>query len=184
MIKENHLRIGIILGSTREGRVSPQVGEWIKANAESRQDAVYEIVDIKTYQLPLLGESNNLEGVNRWNEKIASLDGFVFIVPEYNHGMTGVLKNALDSAYEAWNNKPAGLVSYGSALGSRAAEQVRLVLGELQVADVRAQVLLSLFTDFIDGVEFNPHKRHLKNLNTMLDQLTRWAEAFQSIRNQ
>jgi NAD(P)H-dependent FMN reductase len=180
----NLMKIGIILGSTRAGRVSPQVGAWVKELAETRHDASYEIVDPKEYRLPLLGETDDLEGVTRWNEKIASLDGFVFVVAEYNHGMTAALKNALDSAYDAWNNKPAGIVSYGSALGSRAAEQVRLVLGELQVADVRAQVLLSLFTDFKDGEIFQPKSMHQAKLHLLLDQLVRWGEAFRSVRKQ
>lgn len=181
-MKDNLLKIGIILGSTRDGRVSPQVGDWVKANAEKRQDALYEIVDPKEYHLPLIGESEETEGITRWNEKIASLDGFIFVVAEYNHGMTGALKNALDLAYEAWNNKPAGLVSYGSALGARAAEQVRLVLGELQVADVRSQVLLSLFTDFENFETFKPQKHHQGKLNDQLDQLIRWGKAFRSLR--
>ncbi len=100
------LNIGIILGSTRQGRVSPQVGEWVEGIADKRGDAKYEIVDIADFQLPFLGTTDGTEsGIAAWNEKLASLDGFVFIVQEYNHSISGVLKNAIDFAREAWNNK-------------------------------------------------------------------------------
>src|SRR4051795_2570099 len=96
------LNIGIILGSTRQGRVSPQVGEWVKEIADKRGDANYEIVDITDYQLPFLGTTDGIEpGIAAWNEKLNNLDGFVFIVQEYNHSITGALKNALDLAREA-----------------------------------------------------------------------------------
>ncbi len=120
------LNIGIILGSTREGRVSPQVGNWVKGIADKRGDANYEIVDIADYKLPFLGTTDGTEpGIAAWNEKLAGLDGFVFIVQEYNHSITGALKNALDFARDAWNNKAAGIVSYGSTGGARAAEHLR-----------------------------------------------------------
>src|SRR5690606_17389278 len=146
------LNIGIILGSTREGRVSPQVGNWVKEIANKRGDANYEIVDIADFNLPFLGTTDGTEpGIAAWNQKLASLDGFIFIVQEYNHSITGALKNALDFAREAWNNKAAGIVSYGSVGGARAAEHLRGILGELAVADVRTHPALSLFTDFENG---------------------------------
>lgn len=177
------LKLGIILGSTRDGRVSPQVGAWVKSIADEREDAEVEIVDIKDYKLPLLGESDDLRGVMAWNAKLAELDGFVFIVSEYNRSMSGALKNAFDSAREAWNNKAAGIVSYGSAGGARAAEHVRTVLGELQVADVRSHTLLSLFTDFENGSVFKPAENRKVNVNAMLDQLIAWGGALKAVRN-
>src|SRR6476659_7855847 len=143
------LTIGIILGSTREGRVSPQVGEWVKSLGDKRGDANYEIVDIADFNLPFLGTTDGTEpGIAAWNEKLANLDGFVFIVQEYNHSISGALKNALDFAREGWNNKAAGIVSYGSVGGARAAEHLRGILGELAVADVRVHPALSLYIDF------------------------------------
>src|SRR3954447_20085763 len=84
----------------------------------------------------------------RWAAKIGSFDAYVFVTPEYNHGISGALKNAIDYLYREWNNKAAGFVSYGSAGGVRAVEHLRLVMAELMVATVRAQVILSLYTDF------------------------------------
>jgi NAD(P)H-dependent FMN reductase len=176
------LNIGIILGSTREGRVSPFVGEWYKTIANKRQDANYEIVDIKEYKLPFLGESTDNTNIVRWNQKLASLDGFVFVVAEYNHSITGALKNALDLAKEAWNNKAAGIVSYGSAGGARAAEHLRGILGELQIADVRTHILLTLFNDFENFSVFKPLPVHEKNINLQLDQLVKWSTAMKSVR--
>jgi len=103
-----------------------------------RGDANYEIVDIADFQLPFFGEgTGNEPGLIAWSEKISGLDGFVFIVQEYNHSITGALKNALDSARNEWNNKGAGIISYGSTGWARAAEHLRGILGELLAADVR-----------------------------------------------
>ncbi|KZE37823.1 reductase [Bhargavaea cecembensis] len=177
------LKIGIILGSTREGRVSPQVGEWLKGIADGRNDANYEIIDIQDYQLPFVGTTDGSEpGIAKWNEKLASLDGFVFVVQEYNHSISGVLKNALDTAREAWGDKPAGIVSYGSTGGARAAEHLRGILGELSVADVRTHPTLSLFTDFENFSEFKPAELHLENVNAMLGEVNEWAAAFKTLR--
>ncbi len=176
------LNIGIILGSTREGRVSPQVGEWVKSIADQRGDANYEIVDIADYKLPLLGEADATEQATAWNTKLASLDGFVFIVSEYNHSISGALKNALDYARDAWYNKSAGIVSYGSVGGARAAEHLRGILGELCIADVRTHAALSLFTDFENGSVFKPQDLHLTNVNGMLDQVLAWGGALKTLR--
>lgn len=178
------LKIGIILGSTREGRVSPQVGAWIKDLADKRGDAAYEIVDIADYNLPLMGEAGGeLAGVNAWSEKINSLDGFVFVTQEYNHSIAASLKNALDYLREEWNNKAAGIVSYGSVGGARAAEHLRGILGELQVADVRVHPALSLFTDFENFSHFQPQANQVTSVNDMLDQVIAWSEALKTVRN-
>ena len=177
------LNVGIILGSTRQGRVSPQVGEWVKGIADKRGDANYEIVDIADYQLPFLGTTDGTEpGIAAWNEKLNSLDGFVFIVQEYNHSITGALKNALDFTREAWNNKAAGIVSYGSTGGARAAEHLRGIMGELMIADVRVHPTLSLFTDFENYTTFKPADLHLNNVNEMLDQVVAWSGALKTLR--
>lgn len=175
------LKVGIILGSTREGRVSPQVGEWLLNKAKERGDAEYELVDIKDYDLPFLGTEES-EGVKKWNDKLSSLDAFVFVVAEYNHSMTGALKNAFDSAREAWYNKSAGIVSYGSAGGTRAAEHVRQVCAELMIADVRVHPVLSLFLDFEDGTTFKPRDLHDQNIQDMLDQVNAWGGALKTLR--
>ncbi len=182
-VKMEKLNIGIVLGSTREGRVSPQVGAWVKEIADKRGDANYTIIDIADYKLPFLGEPGaDASGAAAWSEIIAKQDGFVFIVQEYNHSITGALKNALDFLREEWNNKAAGIVSYGSVGGARAAEHLRGILGELLVADVRVHPALSLFTDFENGTEFKPKEVQAESVNQMLDQVIPWSTALKTIR--
>lgn len=177
------LNIGIIIGSTRDGRVSPQVAAWVKELADKRGDANYTIIDIADYKLPFLGEAGaDASGAAAWSEVIAAQDGFVFVVQEYNHSITGALKNALDYLRDEWNNKAAGIVSYGSVGGARAAEHLRGILGELLVADVRVHPALSLFTDFENGTDFKPKAVQEESVNQMLDQVVLWSKALFTIR--
>lgn len=183
------IRVAILTGSTRPGRNNEAVAQWTFSLARQRKDAEIELVDIADYQLPLLDEpvppsmgQYSHEHTRVWAEKIGSFDAYVFVTPEYNHGISGALKNAIDFLYAEWNNKAAGFVSYGSAGGARAVEQLRLVMAELMIADVRAQVMLSLFTDFENFSVFKPDPRHEKSVNTMLDQVIAWGEAMKNVR--
>jgi NAD(P)H-dependent FMN reductase len=148
-------------------------------------------VDIKDFDLPLLDEpmppsrgQYTQPHTRAWAAMIAPFDAYVFVTPEYNHGPSGALKNAIDYLYREWNNKAAGFVGYGSAGGTRAVEQLRLVMGELLVADVRAQVALSLFTDFENFSMFNPAPMHEKSVNVMLDQVIAWGGALKTLRKE
>jgi NAD(P)H-dependent FMN reductase len=184
------LRIAIILGSTRPGRKTEPVARWVFDCARERGDADYELVDIAEFDLPLLDEpippsqhKYSKDHTKRWAEKIASFDGFVFVTPEYNHSTSGALKNAIDYLYVEWNNKAAGFVSFGSSGGTRAVEHLRLIMGELQVADVRSQVALSLFTDFENFSVFKPAALHQKSLKSMFDQIVAWSGAMKTLRS-
>jgi NAD(P)H-dependent FMN reductase len=157
--------------------------------ARKRSDAEFELVDLKDFNLPILDEpvpasmhQYSKDHTKRWSEKVASFDGFVFVTPEYNHGTSAALKNALDYLYAEWNNKAAGFVSYGSAGGVRAVENLRLIMGELQVADVRASVALSLFTEFENLTVFKPAAAQEEKAKVMLNQLVAWAGALKSVR--
>jgi len=176
------LKIGIVLGSTRNGRASEDVGNWVLSKAKEFKDVEFELVDIKDFNLPFLGTVEDQSNVILWNKKLSELDGFIFIVAEYNHSITGALKNALDSAKDAWANKPAGIVSYGSAVGARAAEHLKGILVELQIASVRTQVLLSLFDDFENFSKFKPRNIHDESLNTLFDEVYAWGKAFKTLR--
>jgi NAD(P)H-dependent FMN reductase len=185
------VKIAIVLGSTRPGRIGQAVARWVYDFAAKRTDASFELVDIADYNLPLLDEpvppsmgQYSKEHTQRWAAKVAEFDGYVFVTPEYNHGPSGALKNAMDYLYAEWNNKAAGFVGYGSAGGTRAVEQLRLVMAELQMATVRAQVALSLFTDFENFSAFRPAGHHEQPLATMLDQLVAWSQAMKSVREQ
>jgi NAD(P)H-dependent FMN reductase len=183
------LKVAIVIGSTRPGRKAEAVARWVHEIAQKRADAEFELVDIQTFNLPLLDEpvppsmrQYTKEHTKVWSAKIDSFDAYVFVTPEYNHGPSGALKNAIDYLYREWNNKAAGFVGYGSMGGSRAVEQLRLVMGELQVADVRTQVALSLFTDFENYSLFKPSPNHEKSVNGMLDQVIAWGGALKTLR--
>ena len=112
----------------------------------------------------------------------SDVDGFVIVTPEYNHSTSGVLKNAIDYLYAEWNNKAVGFVSYGAVGGARAAEHLRLVAGELQMADVRQQVALSLITEFENFSVFKPNDYNLASLDILLDQVIAWSNALAPLR--
>ena len=186
------IKVGIIIGSTRPGRNGAAVGKWVNEVAQKRSDAQFELIDIKDYNLPLndepvppsMGYPYSQTHTQVWSEKIKSLDAFVFVTPEYNHGTSAALKNAIDFLYTEWTNKVAGFVGYGSVGGARAIENLRMIMAELQVADVRAQVMLSLFTDFKDFSVFQPADFQIAAVNTMLDQVVSWGTALKTVRSE
>jgi NAD(P)H-dependent FMN reductase len=182
-------KIGIILGSTRPGRNGEAVAKWVYGLASKRTDATFELIDLKDFHLPHLDEAMPPtmgqyanDHTKAWAATIARFDGFVFVTPEYNHSTSGALKNAIDYLYGEWNNKAAGFVSYGGLGGARAVEHLRLIMGELQVADVRAQVALSLITDFVNFSQFVPNAYHVPAVETMLDQVVAWSNALAPLR--
>src|SRR2546426_1398191 len=161
------IRVAIVIGSTRPGRKADAVALWVYGIAKKRGEAEFEVVDIGDFNLPLLDEpippslnKYTQPHTKTWAAKIDSFDAFVFVTPEYNHGTSGALKNAIDFLYREWNNKAAGFVGNGSAGGVRAVEHLRLVMGELQVADVRSQVMLSMISDFESYTTFKPRPQH------------------------
>ncbi|MGZ8288782.1 MAG: NADPH-dependent FMN reductase [Telluria sp.] len=183
------IRIGVIVGSTRPGRKALDVANWVLEIARLRNDAAYELVDILDFNLPLLDEpvppamlQYSKPHTKAWAARIATYDGFVFVTPEYNHGISGALKNAIDFLFAEWNDKAAGFVSYGSAGGARAVESLRLVMGEIKIADVRAQVMLSLHSDFENYKTFKPGAHHDKSVTGMLDEVVSWAGALKTVR--
>jgi NAD(P)H-dependent FMN reductase len=183
------IHVAIITGSTRPGRLNEAVARWVFGIAAARSDAQFELVDIADYALPLLDEplppalgQYHQQHTQRWAQKVACFDAYVFVTPEYNHGTSGALKNAIDFLFAEWNNKAAGFVGYGGAGGVRAVEVLRLVMGNLMVADVTAQVSLSLFSDFENFSTFRPAANREADLTTMLDQLIGWGKALRSVR--
>lgn len=183
-------RIAIIIGSTRPGRKAEKVARWIHELAREREDATFEVVDIADYALPHLDEVQpaamlrpyDHSHTKAWSATIASFDGFVFVTPEYDHSTSGVLKNAIDFLFQEWNDKSAGFVSYGIHGGTRAVEHLRLIAGELKIADVRTQIALSLRTDFGDEGEVLPAGHHERDAARMLDEVIAWGESLMPLR--
>ena len=186
------LKIAIILGTTRATRFGHKAAQWIFDIAARRDDMDAELVDLRDYPMPFFEEvasnawapTQNEVGL-RWQKKIAEFDGYVFVTAEYNHGIPGVLKNALDYAYVEWNKKAAACVGYGAVGGARAVEQLRLVCIELQMAPTRTGV-------YIQGADFMAALRQGKpiseleylkpNADPMLDELAWWTGALKTAR--
>jgi NAD(P)H-dependent FMN reductase len=185
------LKVAIIVGSTRQGRRALDVANWTLGLAKARGDAVYEVVDINDFDLPVLDEpvppsmrKYSKDHTKRWSAVVASYDAYVFVTPEYNHSISGALKNAIDFVYHEWTNKAAGFVSYGTTGGVRAVEHLRGICAEIQIADVRGHVSLSLYTDFEKFTTFRPGPGHEPQLGVMLGQLVTWSKALKTVREE
>lgn|SRR5690554_5269995 len=181
------MKIGIIVGSVREGRNGQAVGKWMYDFASSRKDpgVEYELVDLKDYNLPFLGAAASEEqmaAIGAWLSKVASFDGYVFVTPEYNRSVGGAFKNALDYLDEEIRNKAVGYVGYGGLGGAFAIQSLRGINAERSLASVRTMVSFSLMTDFEDFSLFKPAPYHAMNANTMLDEVILWSRAFETIR--
>ena len=173
------MKIGIIVGSIREGRSASAVGQWVQEVADRHEGATFEVVELADYDLPLLtsatvpGMANRNyddERVTRWGQTIDSYDGFIFVTPEYNHSIPGGFKNAFDSLAPEWMGKTVGFVSYGADNGVRAVEHWRTVVANFSMHAVRQQVSLSLFTEFGEnGLQLEDRREG--ELNTLIDQL-------------
>lgn len=183
------IRIAIVLGSTRPGRLGKAVADWVDARASERGDATFDVLDVADFDLPLLDEPMppslgrySLGHTKAWSEAVDGFDGYIFVTGEYNHSIPGALKNAVDYLYKEWNNKAAGFVSYGSSGGIRAVEHFRAVAAELQMADVRAQVALPLATEFANYRTFIPTAAAERSLQALFDQVIAWAGALKILR--
>lgn len=181
------MKLGIILGSIREGRNGAAVAQWILdyAQAKNFTDTTFELVDLKDYDLPLLGTTpTEAQGaaIGAWSAKIASFDGYVIVTPEYNRALPGALKNALDYLQPELHDKAVGYVSYGGLGGLSSIQTLRLINAEQELASVRTMVTFSLMSDFENMSVFKPADYHKANADKMLDQLVRWSTALKAVR--
>ena len=189
-------RIAIILGATRESRFGAKPAEWILERAKARDGWEVELLDLKDFDLPLFNEvASNAwmptEDANarKWQEALARFDGFIFVTPEYNRSIPGSLKNALDQAYVEWNRKAFGIVSYGSVGGTRAAEHLRTIGIELQMAATRSAVHIGggdFFAVHPLGGDPKPMEAIEGSIgnsaDAMLDELDWWTRATMAAR--
>lgn len=187
------LKIAIIVGTTREGRFADRPAAWIHQLAAAREGLAPEIVDLRDYPLPFFDEPRSPmwapprdETAVRWAAKLEEFDGFIFVTAEYNHGISGVLKNALDYAYAPFVRKAAAFLGYGSVGGARAVEQLRLNAVELQLAPVRHAVHIGM-TEFVgllrEGKDFADYPHLERTATVMLDDLEWWARALKAGRS-
>jgi NAD(P)H-dependent FMN reductase len=183
-------RLGIVIGSTRPGRKGAQVGAWVAAQAQTRGTATYDVLDLADFELALLddplvpGEAKGVYAspqTRRWSEAVSGCEGFVWVTPEYNHGVPAAMKNALDVLYPEWLEKTVAFVSYGWDGGLRVVEQWRGIVANVRMHAVRNQVPLSLVRDFADG-EFAPGARAPAELARALDDLERLTVVTRPLR--
>jgi len=183
--------IQIILGSTREGRNGEKVAKWLASLAAGRTDFTSEILDVKEFNLPFFDSAGSpgttgviAPAAQKWSEAVAKGDGYIIVTAEYNHGYPAPLKNALDHLYKDWNDKPVAFVSYGGAAGGvRATEQLRQVVAELRMADIRESIVIpSVWAAFTpEGEPIN--KEALEpNLTKVFAELSKWADALKAMR--
>lgn len=187
-------KIAIIVGSTRPGRFADKPAKWIAERASARNDIEVSTIDLRDHPLPFFEEKASMlfakaenEAAIAWQNTIADFDGFIVLAAEYNHGPTAVLKNALDYAYQEWNNKPITFVGYGGVGGARAVEQLRLAAIELQMAPTRTAVHIGM-PDFFAVMTGEKELGQLDHLNQgaddMLDQLIWWTRALKRAREE
>src|ERR1700736_2733775 len=148
--------ISVIVGSTRQGRFSEKPAQWILQHLQKRDGIEARLLDLRDLPMPFFDQPlppampgrapYEDEVVKRWTAEIAASDGFVFVTPEYNYGTSAMLKNAIDWVYPEWNRKAAAFISYGSAMGARAVQQLRENMIEVQIAPVRSSVHIPVAT--------------------------------------
>ena len=182
------LNIAIIPGTSRPQALNPQIVSWVEQQLASNDDVRAEVVDFGSFDLPLLDEvipagakmyAN--DHTKAWGAKLEEFDAFIFVTPEYNHSISGSLKNALDFVATEFNHKVAGIVNYGADKGVRAAEHLRHILANYKLAVVRDQASFSIFTDVADGT-FAPTEVSAAPFASMVDDLVAWGEALKSVR--
>lgn len=173
-------QVQIILASTRNGRLGEAVAHWTEKVASTRSNIQFSLVDLLDYPLPgvdsdispVTGKSAK-QLVTAWAAKMAEADGYLIVSPEYNHGYSGVLKNALDSLKAEWAGKPVGIVGYGGiAGGARSIEQLRLVFIELKMRPTYSAVLLPMIWESLDANGEPSHSGAQKQLDALLDELS------------
>ncbi|KJK24369.1 FMN reductase [Burkholderiaceae bacterium 16] len=189
----HQFRIGIIVGSTREGRFGDKPARWIHEIAQQRSDLDVELIDLRDHPLPFFDEPMSPawapvknEAALRWADKLATLDGLIVVTPEYNHGPSAVLKNAFDYAYQEFGRKPIGFVGYGGVGAARAVEQLRLVAIEMQMAPVRNAVHIGM-VEFLgiwqQGKRFEDFPHLAQAADGLLADIAWWAKALKTARD-
>lgn len=180
-------KIAVIIGSTRPNRVGAKVADWFFETAKKAEDAEFELVDLADYKLPILDEptpgGTTHEHSQKWSSKIAEFDGFVFVTPEYNHGIPGSFKNAIDFLNREWQHKPVSYVSYGVIGGHRAVEQLRQVAAQFKMYDLREQVSIPVPWELFDeSGKLQADDKYGDSANRVIEEISFWAEEFKSSR--
>ncbi|WP_426572804.1 NADPH-dependent FMN reductase [Aquihabitans sp. McL0605] len=187
--------IQVILGTTRPGRFSERVGDWLVDRLGQRDDLTVELLDLRDHPLPIYeldvaparaGREYETPEVRRFGERLDQADGYVVVTGEYNHGYSSSLKNALDHVFPELHRKPITFAAYGQVGGARAVEQLRQVVVELEMAPLRHAVHI-LPSVLIAARQLDPFTiEAFAELDDRLahatDDLVWWASALASAR--
>jgi NAD(P)H-dependent FMN reductase len=183
-------RLTIIVASTRPGRVGLAVSQWFEAQAVAHGGFEIEVADLAELKLPLMDEPSHprLRAYTRrhtkdWSAIVDASDAFAFVMPEYNHGYTAPLKNALDYLHHEWMYKPVGLVSYGGvAGGTRAVQMIKPVLAALRMVPITSAVVIPFVQDLVPEGVFKASEAMERAAAALLDELGRVEAALRSLR--
>lgn len=184
------MKIAVVLGSVREGRLAPGVGDRIVEEGKQYPDIDFEIVDLKKYKLPVMEkrfahydgtepEYNDLKAIS---DQLNDADGFIFVAQEYNHSFTAATKNIFDYFEPEYKNKAGGVVSYGNEGGVRGGEQLRQIFPEVRIATVRTHATFNLFDEFNENGDFVPKEENIKHIHTLIKEIKEWSDALKSLR--
>lgn len=183
------LRVQVIVGSVREGRLSLPIANWVMGRASQRADVCAELLDLAEWQLPMFAEPNppatgRYTGTTQraWGDKIGAADGYVLIAPEYNHGISAVLKNALDTVSSEWARKPVAFVAHGGMGGARSVEHLRGVTAGMAMAPLSQSVHLQGASKLRDGDTFRAGDAENRRLTALFDELVWWGNALRTAR--
>jgi NAD(P)H-dependent FMN reductase len=184
-------RLQILIASVRPGRVGLPVARWFEAEARRHGHFELDVVDLAELRLPFVDEPNHPRlgryvhaHTRAWSARVEAADAFVFVMPEYNYGMSAPLKNAIDYLHREWAYKPLGFVSYGGvSAGTRAVQMVKEVVTTLKVVPLPEAVHIPFVQQFIDEQgEFRPNETLESAAKAMLDELARWEAALSTLR--
>lgn len=185
-------KLGVVIASVREGRGGAAVADWFVELARKHAGFEIEVLDLKEIALPMLDEPAHprlqkyeRESTKAWSARVAALDGFVFVTPEYNYGSPPALVNALDHLFVEWQYKPVGFVSYGGVSGGlRSVQMTKQIVSTLKMVPLVEQVTLPFYTKLMDSASgrFNGGEVNEKAANAMLNELGRWTNALRALR--
>jgi NAD(P)H-dependent FMN reductase len=155
-------RLGIVVASIREARRGGVIGNWTYEQAVAHDGFAAELIDLEGIDLPLATEPHHPglgiykhQSTREWSAVIDPLDAFVYVTPEYDHGMPATLKNAIDHLNQEWRYKPVGFVSYGGiAAGTRSVQMLKQVLGAVRAFPIFEGVAIGSIEELLpDGAE-------------------------------
>jgi len=182
--------LGVIIASTRPGRTGAPIAEWVVQRAEETGKFTVDLIDLAEVNLPFMDEPNHprLQKYTKphtkaWSQRIAATDAFVFVMPEYNHGIVAPLKNALDFLHHEWQYKPVGLVSYGAvSAGLRAVQMIRQILPTFRMVPIAEGVPIPNVGQFMKDGALEPNQLMEDAATVMLNELAVWEKSLRSQR--